>query len=506
MTSNPSHHSTPALQIGWGHADITPDEPVQLTGQFHVRISEGVADPIGVTALALSSESADPASSVIFVSCEIVSIPDSLTQQVREGLGKALPDIDPKSVILNATHTHSAPEIRLDGDRKFRGGGMSSSGLAIDLPSMDPKDYSAFAAAQIVRAVQQAWKARAPGSIGFGLGTAVVGRNRRMSYLDGSTKMYGNTSDKDFSHVEGYEDHSLNLIGTWSEEGDLTGLVVNLACPSQVSENIFQVSADFWHDTRLEVRRRHGDGIFILSQCSAAGDLSPRPPWDKPAEARMLELTGRSPRQEIAMRIADGIDAVLPFIEANRCSHPALIRRNGVVELPLNQPSQADVDEAMAEAKGHLQTYRELAADLEAHPEKKQEPRWYVKITEAYRRMMWYESVKTRRESIQQNHTTMAIEANIVRIGDLVFATNPFEYYLDFGIRIKARSPAIQTFLVQLAGHGTYVPTERAAAGRSYGAVPASTPIGPEGGRQLAEWTLQEINGMWATLPEETQS
>jgi hypothetical protein len=91
----------------------------------------------------------------------------------------------------------------------------------------------------------------------------------------------------------------------------------------------------------------------------------------------------------------------------------------------------------------------------------------------------------------------MPVEVHILRIGDVVIATNPFEYYLDYGMRIKARSPAIQTFLVQLTGSGTYVPTTRSIRGGAYGAVPASTLIGHEGGQELVERTVQLINDMF---------
>lgn len=91
----------------------------------------------------------------------------------------------------------------------------------------------------------------------------------------------------------------------------------------------------------------------------------------------------------------------------------------------------------------------------------------------------------------------MPVEVHVVRIGDVVIATNPFELYLDYGIRMKVHSPAIQTFLVQLSGSGTYIPTSRSVAGGAYGAVPASTLIGPEGGQELVENTLDLINSVW---------
>ena len=90
------------------------------------------------------------------------------------------------------------------------------------------------------------------------------------------------------------------------------------------------------------------------------------------------------------------------------------------------------------------------------------------------------------------------MQIHVVRLGDVGFATNPFEYYLDYGVFIKARSPAMQTFVVQLVGPGTYLPSARSVAGGGYGSVPASTPIGPEGGRAIAEATIETLLRMWA--------
>jgi len=93
------------------------------------------------------------------------------------------------------------------------------------------------------------------------------------------------------------------------------------------------------------------------------------------------------------------------------------------------------------------------------------------------------------------------MELHVIRLGDIAVATNRFELFLDFGLRIKARSNAMQTFLVQLAGGnlptGTYLPTERAVAAKSYGAEVSSSLVGPEGGQELVEKTVEEINRMW---------
>jgi hypothetical protein len=87
---------------------------------------------------------------------------------------------------------------------------------------------------------------------------------------------------------------------------------------------------------------------------------------------------------------------------------------------------------------------------------------------------------------------------HLIRIGNIAFATNPFELFHEFGLRIKARVKAEQVFVVQLAnGIGGYLPTEAAVAGGSYSSKPASTTCGPESGDLLVEVTLEKLNKMW---------
>lgn len=455
-------------------------------------------DPVTATALAIESVRNEKSSDfAIMVSCEFVTIPDGLRDAVREHLKRSLPEIDPLRVFLNATHTHTGPEVRVESDALQMGGGnVPGCWVGVKLDVMEPSDYIAFVSKHIAEAVEKAWKGREPSAIGFGLGQAVVGHNRRVSYYDGETKMYGKTCDPNFSHMEGYEDHSVNVLGTWNKKGKLTGLVVNVACPSQVSEQSYLISADYWHETRMELRRRLGAELFVLPQNSASGDQSPHILVNKPAEERMWRLMGRTQRQDIAARIADTVTAILPFIEKELDWNPCFNHRVETVELSRRLLTEQDVREALAEAGKLRKSYESLHRELEAHPEKRKEQRWYTSITGAYRQMKWYEAVEERFKH-QQSHPKLPIEIHVLRIGDMAFATNPFEYYLDFGMQIKARSKAVQTFLIQHVGSGTYLPTVRAVSGKSYGAVPASTPVGPEGGRELVEWTLKTINTLW---------
>ena len=483
------------LYIGWGQADITPDEPVLVSGQFYARISEGIMDPVTATALVMESRENGFSDYAVMISCDLAIIPGWLGKTARDKIKKLVPGIEHDRVIINATHTHTAPECRtlMDGSM-VRGANTSACG--VDLPVMNPADYVDFAAARIAEAVKQAWEKREPGSVGFGVGHAVVGRNRRISYRDGTSRMYGETDDENFSHVEGYEDHSVNLLGTWNSRGDLTGLVVNVACPSQVSEHSYLISGDYWHDTRQELRRRFGKDLFVLSQCSAAGDQSPRILAGKKAEERMWRLSGITERQDIAIRISDAVEKILPLAKMELDAEPVFGYLHKEVKLTRNILSEEALQNGLKEAEKFYAEYDKLKKELEANPDKKKEPRWYRDITRNYRLYRWHEELKERFES-QKDNSGIPVDIHLLRLGDVVFAANPFEYYLDFGMRIKARSKAVQTFIVQLAGSGTYVPAERSLKGGGYGSIPTSNPVGDEGGRQLVEVILEGINQLW---------
>ncbi|MCS7180984.1 MAG: hypothetical protein NZ891_06515 [bacterium] len=366
----------------------------------------------------------------------------------------------------------------------------------IELPVMSPYNFIKFASKKIGEGVKNAWRNKKEGGITYGLGFAVVGHNRRISYYNGHSQMYGKTDIPDFTHVEGYEDHSINLMATYGKDKNLIGFIVNIACPSQVSENEFLISADFWHETRKEIRKRFGEKVFILPQCSSAGDQSPHILINKRAEERMLNLSNRTQREEIASRIVNGIENIIPFIEKDVNYNPDLSHIHKKIKLSRYIITEDILNTCLKEAEKHYKEYERLKKNLEENSEKKKEKRWYIEITKNYRIAQWYFSVKDRYE-IQKSNPKVEVGIHVLKIGDIVFATNPFECYLDYGMRIKARSKAIQTFVVQLVGSGTYLPTEKAVKGGSYGAIAPSCVVGPEGGRELVEETLKCIEELF---------
>jgi hypothetical protein len=91
------------------------------------------------------------------------------------------------------------------------------------------------------------------------------------------------------------------------------------------------------------------------------------------------------------------------------------------------------------------------------------------------------------------------MDLHVIRLGDVAIATNEFELFTQYGIQIQARSPALQTFVIQLgSGKSSYLPTPIAALGGGYSAVVQSCNVSPEGGQQLVDRTVEVIDGLWS--------
>lgn len=459
------------MKIGWSTRDMTPSRPVMLQGQMHVRVARDAMDPLTVTALAM--EGGAPLTRAILISLDFPFVTPELRDRILQRLARRIPEIPRQAVIMVATHTHTAFVIK-DAFYSHPGGDVMTAGEGL-----------ALAAEKAADAAVTAWEARAPGAVGRAFGHAVVGHNRRACYADGSASMYGQTNRPDFAMIEGYEDHSLDMLFTWDAGGALTGMMLAIPCPSQVDEGISRCSADFWHEIRGYLRRRLGAKLFVLPLCGVAGDQSPHFLLYNREEAEMRRRRGLTERQEIAVRVADAVERALACTRPSDGDVPFILRARRI-GLPRLRVTKVQRDWA--------ENSRQDAIQGGSDPKS-----W------------WPERLQHVVDSFEHPGKAGAfeIELQALRIGDLGLVTNPFELFLDYGLRIKARSPAPQTMAIQLsagivgehlpidAGLGWYLPTERALSGGSYGAMPAVACVGPEGGQELVEASLAELNTLF---------
>ena len=98
----------------------------------------------------------------------------------------------------------------------------------------------------------------------------------------------------------------------------------------------------------------------------------------------------------------------------------------------------------------------------------------------------------------QRENPYYAMELHVLRLGDVAFANNPFELFLEYGLQIISRGKAEHTFLIQLSGdEAGYVPTARAIRGGGYSSYIYSGKVGPRGGKILVDETVKLINSLW---------
>jgi hypothetical protein len=294
--------------------------------------------------------------------------------------------------------------------------------------------------------------------------------------------MYGPTNVPEFRGLEGYEDHDVGTLFFWNAEGQLIAVAINVTCPTQEVESRSAVNADFWHPVREALRKRHGEALCVLGWIGAAGDQSPHLMYRKAADERMRNLRGLTRLEEIGRRIVRAVDEAYEIVENDRHADVPLVHKVETLQLPMRLVTEAEYADAKAACE-----------DLEARFAK--DP----KLAEREgRRLKWYQATLERFENQKvEPHPTFEMELHVVRIGDVAVCTNGFELFTDYGIRIKGRSKAVQTFVIQLVGPGTYLPTERAVRGGHYSAVVESNMVGPEGGQVLVDRTVEQIDSLW---------
>lgn len=491
------------LKIGWAKREISINEPVNLFGQMYMRISEGIMDPCYVTALCVDSGEKD--GMVFFCSCDLEALRCDFIEMTQNAVKEINPEIPVDAIILSATHTHTGGDVT-DSPEETQDG----------MPFFHGKKYRAFVTQKCAEAICEAWENRCDGGIAYGYGFASVAHSRRVVYTEDKSKssgrnapnghaiMAGKTNDPTFSHYEAGEDSRLNAMFTFNIEEKLTGIIVNVPCPSQTCDSFQVMSADYWADVREMVAEKYGPDVYVLPQCAAAGDLTPPVYHNKDAEFRRLRLKyGFSfeeakekdynwrigMRKEIAERILDGIDEVYDW--ARREIQTEIKVAHIGKEIAIDRRMITEDEKEQCE-KNLIWQRAQMADNDNVEPERRREVfgRQNAFINRNLEILDRYKE--------QQTCKTVNTWVHAVQIGEVGFVTTRFETFIDYMHRIQARSPFMQTFVIQLAGDegANYLPTERAVFNKGYSASLYDNPVSAKGGQQWVEAALEMLYEM----------
>lgn len=477
------------LRMGWAEIDTTPDKQVDLSGQYYHRVSKGIHSRLSATVLAIESETGETA---ITVSLDLVSIREDFQAELRTLVARELPEVDVSRLFVNLSHTHNAPAVDT----------ITGLGWLSELPDvLKAADYRAFLLNRVKTAVVEAWTARASGGIAMALSFARVGHCRRAVYAGGTAEMYGRTDRPDFIGMECGENSGVELMFTFDPDRRPTGVVLNLACPSQVMEATYLISADFIGEVRQRLKEQFGESFRTLGQISAAGCQSPRD----------LTRTGKGEPDfwhadgvvEIGRRLVAAVNGALREASSRIDYAPVFIHRIKTLKLPRRRATYQDYMAArrhLAELETQIpeeEAYRHFCDEVVRNEKIHGRPGPYDSKLHPFVLIQNNQAVIARYES-QDVTPGFDLEMHVLRMGSCAWVTNPFELYLDYGDQIRARSRAAQTFIIQLCGGGGgYLPSARAEQWGGYGGLIINGQVGSDGGKMLVDATVDAIAEMW---------
>ena len=499
------------IKIGWASRNISTDKPVLVPGMAYLRTSNGTHDPITATVMVV-----EDGDSAIFITVDMVSVGSATLDTVREKVARKDPSVPVGNIIINATHTHAGPTRTPHFADMETVDGKWKAVHELEVASSD--EYIEFMTDAISDAVCEAWQGRKEGGIAYGYGYAVVAFSRRVCYFEDTSKlkkaditdtfysmngtaiMYGKTDRPDFSHYEAGADHFINIVYTFDKDGKLTGAVINVPCPSQNSGHEWRLSADYWNEVRENIRRKYGD-IYILAQCAAAGDLSPKILHYIQANARRLrlkfgetqEIEEYNMRRDSAERIAAAFDEVLSWAKKDIRTSMPIQHHSERMLLPRLRISE-EMYEYCRQALELVDQKTFVKTD-----DKIEDFKYNTRLVAERNRLL--KAIQRYKE--QDEKPELPAEIHVIGMGDIAFATTNHELYMDFQHRIQARSPYEQTLIVQLCGqpadcanNAGYLCTERALEGRGYSAIPFSCNISPEGGQIYVNRVVEILKKM----------
>lgn len=476
------------MKVGFSKKDITPKNRVTLQGLQVVRIMEEIESHIFANTFAMEHDGEQ----MVICSMDLCGYDKYFQELVFENIKST--DIDKDKIILCVTHTHSAPGVGDSGISVMEsylpeGRKIEEKPLPEDVTDNEKNRY--YIAPIVAASIDEAWANRKDGYISPAFGRASIGHCRRLIYEDGSSLMYGFSDRTDFLHPEAGEDSGVELLYVFDSEKKPLGVLCNVACPSQVMEATKKLSADYWGKVRDYTEAIYGKDFTVVGICGAAGDQSPRDlVRHKRADFAAMDDKRKMPRRgdaymyseeglcAIGKRLTHVIEDCMTEAAERMTNEAPFVNKVLELDLPVGKVTEA----AYKEAKEKLKAYVENTPVLNDRYQVSQ-------YTGILRRYDW-----------QRKTGIYKIRFHIIRLADIAIATNPFELYLDYGLQIKGRSYAAQTFLIQLAdmtAPSGYLSTPAAEGGGSYGVGVLSCATTPEGGKLLVEKTVAEINALF---------
>lgn len=249
----------PAHWVGVAQVDITPVEPIRLTG-FAARRSPSTGSGQSLRAKALAVGTRTSTRGVL-LTLELCGISHQTYVAILERLERSC-QLGPDQIAISCSHTHSGPATT----------GWAPNIVARTLTGEQEQAierYTARLLDQVEQVVRQAIAHRAPVFLSRTQGSVPFAINRRTGT---------NTQVRIGENPSGPVDHSLPVLKVEDSHGGLVALLATYACHcTTVGSDYNQTCGDWAGFAQAALERQHpGTLSFITIGCGADANPSPR--------------------------------------------------------------------------------------------------------------------------------------------------------------------------------------------------------------------------------------
>ncbi|WP_276359478.1 hypothetical protein [Daejeonella sp. H1SJ63] len=455
---------TTVFKAGFAERDITPDIGMESPGNYGKAHHKTFHDPCKVRVAVFD----DGLKRTALVGVDLLFVTRHLVQEVRAEIQKRC-GIDPASVMIGASHSHSSGPIGMGEPGDFDKASPLVKDLVNNHSIVSDPGYTQLLKKQIVDAVVIAYNNRTDAKLAVGNGHEdKVSFNRRLRMKNGMSYSHPGAGNPDIIDYAGPIDPQVGTVGVWDLKGNLLGTVVNFSC--HATTNPGGISANWIGAMEKTIRGATGNAalpvVFMQGACGDITQVDNLTKFQNPGAEEWWDIVGG--------RV--GAEAYKTLL---------LIRRGAGSEIPLDSRQRVWTVKRRIPTAEKVQKAFEL---VKAGPEKSGTTEW----TFAKEILVLDAIIKAR--------PLVEVEVQAIQVGPMVFVSNPAEYFVQYGLDIKAGSKFPFTFVVELANGITgYVPTEEALGPNGGGyetRLTSYSNLEVSAGRQFANTGIELANQM----------
>lgn len=246
-------------QIGASRIDVTPTEPVRLSG-YAARVQPATEKDsnLFVRSFYMAHTDKEP---LLVVSLDAIGISAAMTETINRTLESEF-GMSRAQIALCTTHSHTAPHLD----------GVLTNLFAEPLSPAEleaSKRYTKFLVDSAIESARQAIKGAVPGTITVAEDQADFAINRRV-VQSGRWANFGTTP-------EGPVDRRVRVLSARKDDGDLLAVVYQYACHcTSISPDRNRVSAD-WAGMSAELIESQNAGLIAVPVIGTGADSNPNP-------------------------------------------------------------------------------------------------------------------------------------------------------------------------------------------------------------------------------------